>query len=168
MEDIQKISSSGRRKIKAETVLTNSSSDNKGNLTLYLGASAFFISIVSAVLLYREIIKMKKSLGDVKQLKNQLTNMDSRFEDMDEQLKKVLNIVSKQQKSIIPQQILMKPSFQQQVPLNQPQMPIPQQKNNIPIPDSVEVQSVSSEDIEGESESDNDSEISYESDSVEG
>lgn len=64
------------------------------NITLYLGASAFFISIVSAILLYREVSRMKESFVELKRLKNQLINIDSNFEDMDGQLKKLLNFVT--------------------------------------------------------------------------
>ena len=81
-----------KRKYKHE--ISTPSNNNNGNISMYLGASAFFISVVSAIMLYREMSKMKNGLNEVKVLKNQLLNIDSKFEDMDTQISKVLNAVS--------------------------------------------------------------------------
>lgn len=146
-------------KKKVKTEIADFSGDNN-KISLYLGASGVVISLAAAFFLYRELTSVKKSLGDVKQLKNQLTNMDSKFEDMDEQLKKVLNIISQKPQMMAPRNFVPpnQPVFTQK-PLN---VPLKNKKlSEKPIEINV------SEDIEGESESESESEnseISYESD----
>lgn len=84
-----------KRKVKPEISTTENSSISGGsNISLYLGAGAFLISIATAILLYREISKIKNSMTDVKHVKNQMMNMDSRFEEMDERLQQVLKSVT--------------------------------------------------------------------------
>jgi hypothetical protein len=80
--------------IKMEDIRTlkRKTNDSGGsNISLYVGATAFLLSLATAILLYREITKVKNGMIDMKQMKNQLMNIDSRFDEMDEKLRKVLN-----------------------------------------------------------------------------
>jgi hypothetical protein len=123
--------------------------ESGGGISLYLGASAFFISIASVVFFYRELNKVKKELGNVKQIKNQLENFDTRFEDMDDQLKEILGAISNNNYTrptqFTPSVISAKPKKREIIP-------------------EVSDKEITLKEIDGEDESDSDSEISYESD----
>ncbi len=64
------------------------------SIPLYLGASALFISVVTVVFFYREIRKMKKDIGDIKQIKNQIANVDSRFDVIDSSIEELSSMIS--------------------------------------------------------------------------
>jgi len=55
-----------RKKMKSPSCV----GEDNSNISLYLGASALFISVVTVVFFYREISKMNKDIGDIKKIKN--------------------------------------------------------------------------------------------------
>lgn len=67
--------------------------DDNSSIPLYLGASALFISVVTVVFFYREIRKMKKDIGDIKQIKNQIANVDSRFDIIDSSIEELSSMI---------------------------------------------------------------------------
>ena len=70
------------------------------NISLYVGASALFISVVTVVFFYREIRKMKKEIGDIKQIKNQIANVDSRFDVMDSSIEELAQLIKSQKTKV--------------------------------------------------------------------
>lgn len=71
-------------------------SGEESNISLYLGASALFISVITVIFFYREIRKLKKDVGDIKQIKNQLSNVDSRFDVIDSSIEEISKMISRQ------------------------------------------------------------------------
>ena len=112
----------------------SSFSENGDNIPLYLGASALFISVCASVFFYRELRNMKREIGDVKQIKNQISNIDVRFDAIDNKFEEIIENLNKP-----PPTIQQSPSIQ--VKNKEP-------KNTFVIPN---------EDKEQDSDSDSDS-----------
>lgn len=67
-------------------------------MSLYIGATALFISLLTVVFLYRELKKVKKDITDIKQIKNQLVNVDTRFDLIDNAFEEIKKEIKKQKK----------------------------------------------------------------------
>ena len=150
----------GKHSLKNKVLTVESGTKEGGSgISLYLGASAFFISVASVVFFYNELNKVKNQLGNVKQIKNQLENFENRFEDMDDQLKEILNVISRD--NSVP---VLGPRIVPSVKITkQPKTKIKETfLNDFP---AKEITNVVLKEIQGEEENDSDnSEISYESD----
>ena len=59
------------------------------NMTMYIAAAALFISVITVIFFYREIKKIKKDITDIKQIKNQLVNIDTRFDLVDNSFEEI-------------------------------------------------------------------------------
>jgi len=122
-----------RKKMKSPSCVGE---DNTNSIPLYLGASALFISVVTVVFFYREIRKMKKDIGDIKQIKNQIANVDSRFDVIDSSIEELSSMIGNirivQQKPVVVEEKRKNVSFS-----------IPQaNKEDEESDDEVEVESV--------------------------
>lgn len=130
-----------RKKLKNPVCSSNEKCDS---IPLYLGASALFISVVTVIFFYREIRKMKKDIGDIKQIKNQIANVDSRFDVMDSSIEELAQLIKEQQN------------------FHQPEPPKPRVTFKSPIIEEKTLKLPEPEDEEIEYESDSD-EIEVES-----
>lgn len=62
---------------------------------LYVSASAIFISVITVIFFYREIQKLKKDISEVKTVKNEITNLNSRWGVMETSLAEISDILKK-------------------------------------------------------------------------
>lgn len=62
---------------------------------LYVSASAIFISVITVIFFYREIQKLKKEMSEVKTVKNEITNLNSRWGVMETSLAEISDILKK-------------------------------------------------------------------------
>jgi len=86
--------------------------DDSGSIPLYIGASALFISLVTVIFFYREIRKIKKDYSEIKQIKNQISNVDNRFDIIESSIEDLVAII-KNKETIINEQILTLPTVEE-------------------------------------------------------
>lgn len=72
--------------------------DDNTNVPLYVGAVALFVSVVTVVFFYREIKKLKADIGDIKQLKTQISSIDKRFDLIDDSIEEIVKILKDPQR----------------------------------------------------------------------
>lgn len=96
------------------TLKKKSKCDN--DISLYVGASALFISVVTLVFFYREIKKIKKEVIDIRQIKNQISNIDTRFDIIDNSMEEIVKRLQEQK------QVHFKlPPVEKEIPLKEEQ-----------------------------------------------
>lgn len=69
------------------------------SVPLYVGATALFVSVVSVLFFYRELKKLKETTGDIKQLRNQVSNIDKRFDLIDRSIEDLITVINSEKKS---------------------------------------------------------------------
>ena len=70
------------------------------NMSMYIGAAALFISVITVIFFYREIKKIKKDITDIKQIKNQLVNIDTRFDLVDNSFEEINKFIKNSVKPV--------------------------------------------------------------------
>lgn len=64
------------------------------NNSLYISCGAVLISILVALFLYRELLKLKKEIFQINKMKNQITNTDIRFDEMEKKVENINNLLN--------------------------------------------------------------------------
>jgi hypothetical protein len=129
-----------KRKSKIPTEICEETCSN--NLPLYVGASALLISVVTSVFFYKEFKKIKRDIGDIKQIKNQLSNVDIRFESIESNLDEITKFIKsrKQPTNVIPPRKIV----YQEKKENHLKIPTPvyEEEEESDCDDEIEVESV--------------------------
>jgi dihydroneopterin aldolase len=62
------------------------------SMAIYIAAAAIFIATIAVIFFYREIQNIKRETSVLKTIKNQISNMDSRFDCIEDTISKYTNI----------------------------------------------------------------------------
>lgn len=66
---------------------------SENNVSLYVGATALFVSVATVLFFYREISKLKNETRDIKQIRNQVSNIDKRFDLIDRSMDELIKLI---------------------------------------------------------------------------
>jgi hypothetical protein len=72
-----------------------------GDISLYVAATAIFISILAVIFFYKEIKKIKMDTSQMKTIRNQVSNMDTRLDTIEgnmESIERISDFIHKLEK----------------------------------------------------------------------
>lgn len=63
------------------------------SIPLYLGASALLVTVAASLFFYQQLRNMKREIGEVKQIKNQMSNISVRFDAIDSRFEELVDML---------------------------------------------------------------------------
>jgi hypothetical protein len=77
------------------------------DISLYIGATALLVVVLASLFFYRELRNLKRDVSEIRQIKNQVANVDIQFESINNKIEEILSSMSKKN-PVIPKEITTK------------------------------------------------------------